>query len=172
MKGFTLIFSLLLTCLTFSQEAPQVATSFEIGKVAPLFEGVRMDGNKIALKKLKGDLILLDFWASWCGPCRMENPNVVRIYDQMKGVKFINGKAFRIVSVSLDRQEQPWIAAIEKDKLKWDDHIWDQKGEIASLYKVKFIPTAYLIDGKGKVIASGDQLRGDNLLKTLEKYKK
>ena len=174
MKKALLFISLLVSSLVFSQEVKiEVSTQkIEVGQKAPLFTAQRLDGKTVSLKKLKGNLVLLDFWASWCGPCRQENPNVVKLYDELKNTKFSNGKKLIIVSISLDRQEEPWIAAIQKDQLKWDDHIWDNKGEIAKSYNVRFIPSAFLIDGKGNVIGTGEELRGAKLKSTLEKFKK
>lgn len=120
-------------------------------------------GKKIKLSKLKGKIVLIDFWASWCGPCRKENPNVVEAYAKYKDSKFQGGNGFEVFSVSLDKQEQAWKDAIEKDKLTWKNHGLDVGGKIAKLYNVQFIPQAFLIDGDGNIIAKGEELRGLNL---------
>ena len=174
MKKIALLFALAYSTLSFAQgvQTEGLPPGIRVGKVAPEFEAKRLDGQVVSLKKLKGNLVLLDFWASWCGPCRQENPNLVKIYDEFKDAKFSNGKRFVIVSVSLDRQENPWISAIQNDKLVWDNHIWDQKGEIAGKYFVQFIPSAFLIDKKGNVVATIEELRGANLRTVLMKYKK
>jgi thiol-disulfide isomerase/thioredoxin len=133
------------------------------GEKAPLFEGKTASGKTIKLSKFKGKIVLIDFWASWCGPCRRENPNVVQAYQKYSKAKFEGAKGFEIISISLDKQEAPWKEAIEKDGLVWQNHIWDQNGDISRLYKVASIPSAFLIDGEGVIIASGAELRGMGL---------
>ena len=77
---------------------------------------VSPDGGTVQLSKLKGKMVLIDFWASWCGPCRRENPNVVEAYEKYNKTKFKNAKGFEVFSVSLDRTKEPWVKAIKKDK--------------------------------------------------------
>ncbi|HLV41520.1 MAG TPA: TlpA disulfide reductase family protein [Brumimicrobium sp.] len=126
-------------------------------------------GKMVALSDYKGKLVLLDFWASWCGPCRQENPNIVEAYNKYKNGKFTNGKGFVVLSVSLDRAEEPWKNAIVKDNLKWDGHVWDKSGEVTNKYGVRSIPHSFLIDGDGKIVAQGDALRGIGLHIQIEK---
>lgn len=149
-------------------------TGIEVGEKAT--EVVLKDpaGKEIKLSSLKGKVVLLDFWASWCGPCRKENPNVVQAYTKYKDAKFKNGKGFTVYSVSLDRNEAKWKEAIAKDGLVWKYHGWDQQKTAespAQVYHVEYIPTNFLIDGDGKIVAKN--LRGadldaaiGNLLKT------
>ncbi len=111
-------------------------------------------GEEIALSSLRGNYVLIDFWASWCKPCRMENPNVVRMYNKYADANF------EIYSVSLDRDQQKWVQAIEQDKLDWA-HVSDLKfwnSAAAKLYGVKSIPFTLLIDPDGKIIQT--KLRG------------
>src|SRR5690606_10619291 len=124
--------------------------------MAPDFSGPDPDGNIISLKDVMGKVTLIDFWASWCRPCRIENPNVVRVYNQYKD------QGFTVVSVSLDREGQraQWLKAIDDDKMDWH-HIsslkfWQEP--IAQQYGITSIPMTYLLDETGKIVASN--LRG------------
>jgi peroxiredoxin len=133
------------------------------GKVAPDFELPNPDGKMVKLSDYRGKYVLIDFWASWCGPCRQENPHVVAVYEKYKD------HGFDILSVSLDRDRDKWLAAIEKDKLTWSGHVSDLKFwncEAAQLYKVSSIPFTVLIDKEGKIIAT--RLRSFQLEQTLK----
>ena len=142
------------------------------GDQAPEIELISPKGKKIKLSKLKGKMVLIDFWASWCGPCRRENPNVVEAFKKYHKAKFINAKGFETLSVSLDRKEDPWKKAIDKDGLVWKNHGWDVKGDIARKYGVRSIPTAFLVDGEGEIIASGVDVRGLKLHIKLDEFLK
>lgn len=137
---------------------------------APDIVLVSPDGKTIKLSKLKGKMVLIDFWASWCGPCRKENPNVVEAYNKYKSSKFQNAKGFEVYSVSLDRNEDAWKKAITDDKLVWKNHGWDNDGAVSKLYNVNSIPSGFLVDGEGNIVAKGQELRGMNLHITLDKY--
>lgn len=136
----------------------------EKGMEAPEIEGESPKGKKFKLSSLRGKYVLIDFWASWCGPCRHENPNVVSAYEKYNKAKLKDGKGFEVFSVSLDKEKKRWQRAIEKDGLKWKYHVSDLKGwnsDIAKSYGVKSIPYSILIDPEGKVIATN--LRGMDL---------
>ncbi|MCB0379883.1 MAG: AhpC/TSA family protein [Flavobacteriales bacterium] len=143
-----------------------VLKNSQVGSPAPEFSMNDADGNPIALSSFKGKYVLIDFWASWCGPCRAENPNVVAAY------KKFNKKGFDIFGVSLDENKDKWLEAIKKDGLTWK-HVSDLKGwsnAAAKLYGVNSIPHSVLLDKEGVIIAKN--LRGEDLHKKLEEVLK
>jgi thiol-disulfide isomerase/thioredoxin len=144
----------------------------EVGERAPEIELIDNTGKKIKLSDLKGKVVLIDFWASWCGPCRRENPNVVEAFAKYHKTKFANAKGFEVFSVSLDKNEQAWLDAIKQDKLTWDSHVWDKNGDFAKEYHITSIPMAFLIDGEGNIVAKGQDLRGLGLHIEIEKLLK
>jgi thiol-disulfide isomerase/thioredoxin len=142
----------------------EVPIGISLGYRAPDIEFPSPDGTIKSVYSLRGKLVLIDFWASWCPPCRMENPNLVNNYRSFKDKKFKNGDGFTIFSVSLDQDKSRWISAIKSDKLEWATHVCDLKGwqsVPAALYQVTGIPNNFLIDGKGVIVASN--LRGEAL---------
>jgi len=139
-----------------------------IGKLAPEISLPDPDGKEIKLSSYKGKYVLVDFWASWCGPCRTENPNVVEAYNKFKD------KNFDILGVSLDRpgEKDKWLKAVKDDKLTWS-HISDLQywnSAVVPLYKIEGIPYNVLVDPSGKIIA--ENLRGESLHKKLEEILK
>jgi peroxiredoxin len=128
-----------------------------VGHPATNFSQTTPDGKKVSLSDFKGKYVLLDFWASWCKPCRMENPNVVAAYNRFKD------KGFTVLGVSMDSNRDPWLAAIQQDGLTWT-HVSDLKGwgnEVGKMYNVTGIPQNFLIDKEGKIVAK--DLRGSAL---------
>jgi len=138
-----------------------------IGAVAPDLAYTSPDGKTLKLSDLRGKVVLLDFWASWCRPCRMENPNVVASYKRFKD------KGFEIYSVSLDQNGEAWKSAIQADGLIWTNHVSDLKGwqsEPAHIYGVQGIPAQFLLDKDGKIVAKN--LRGEQLEQKLSEMLK
>ncbi|WP_291783437.1 TlpA disulfide reductase family protein [Cecembia sp.] len=131
--------------------------ALSVGQEAPEISLPDPDGNLVNLSDLRGNYVLIDFWAAWCRPCREENPNVVRLYNQY------NDRGFEVFGVSLDRTHDAWVKAIADDELTWT-HVSDLKyfnSEAAAIYQINAIPATYLLDPEGKIIAK--DLRGPSL---------
>ena len=157
-----------------------------VGNIAPAIALKNPDGKIMQLAETRGKLVLLDFWASWCGPCRRENPNVVRVYNKFKNAKLEAGDGFTVFSVSLDgltdregnlkqlNAKFEWMNAIKQDKLTWKYHVSDLKGWGSKVHKafgVRSIPSNFLIDKDGVIV--GKNLREIQLyqaVKLAEKY--
>jgi peroxiredoxin len=134
----------------------------QIGTALPDFTQNDVNGKPFTLSSLRGKYVLVDFWASWCGPCRAENPNVVKAYNKFKS------KGFTVLGVSLDQDKAKWLEAIKKDALAWN-HVSDLKywnNAVATQFGIQSIPASFLIDPTGKIIAR--DLRGADLDKFLE----
>lgn len=143
--------------------AMNTPASAEGSKVAPEILLNDYNGKPIALSSLRGKIVLIDFWASWCAPCRKENPNVVRLYEEYKD------KGFTVYSVSLDENKDAWMKAITADNLSWPNHVSDLKGwnsDVVREYNVNGIPATFLLNKEGKII--GENLRGSELEKKLQ----
>ena len=153
----------------FGKKLKEVADALKIngiGGKSPEFTLSSQDNIPVSLASFKGKYVLIDFWASWCGPCRQENPNVVKAFNQFKN------KNFTILGVSLDEDKAAWQQAIKKDNLTWQ-HVSDLKGwnsQVAALYGVKAIPANFLLDTNGKIIAK--DLRGEDLVNKLSEILK
>lgn len=173
-KSLVLI-SVLFPALSFVSTGPEKTSTFqvanfirkevpEVGQKAPEIELTDINGKTIKLSSLKGKVVLIDFWASWCGPCRKENPYTVEIYNTYKD------KGFTVFSVSIDQNKDKWLKAVEKDELIWPYHVIDPKGwygKSATAYNVEAIPATFLIDRDGTIVATN--LRGAELDQFLKK---
>jgi peroxiredoxin len=157
------VFKSLSTRLKTSKDGVNLARLIEagrttsVGTMAPDFTENDVNNKPVKLSDYKGKYVLLDFWASWCGPCRAENPNVLKAYNKYKD------KNFTVLGVSLDAKKEPWLAAIKADGLTWTE-ISDLKGwnnMVAKQYTIRSIPQNFLIDPTGKIV--GKNLRGDDL---------
>lgn len=146
-----------LTPATLLAKQISVLRSLQIGQEAPDFVLQDMNGQDVRLSEIKGKIKLLDFWASWCGPCRLENPNMVKLYNDYKD------KGLAIISVSLDTDKTKWLKAIEADGLPWV-HVSSLKGwkcEVVKRYEVDAVPYIWVLDENNRIL--GKQLRGEAL---------
>lgn len=132
-----------------------------IGKVAPEFRHQDINNKEVSLSQYRGKYVLLDFWASWCAPCRAENPNILKAYNEYKS------KNFTVLGLSVDRQEDrdKWLKAVKVDKLPWTQIIDEEENSTADVYSIKSIPANYLINQEGVII--GKNLRGKQLHQVL-----
>jgi len=148
------------------QAAKDAKGKAAIGKPAPNFTLHNRSGKEVSLASFKGKYVLIDFWASWCGPCRAESPNMVKLYNKFKG------KNFEILGVSLDGSEDAWIGAIEKDGLRWV-HVSDLmqwNSPVVALYGIDGIPATVIVDPAGVIVAKN--LRGEELMSKLDELLK
>jgi thiol-disulfide isomerase/thioredoxin len=153
-----LISALVLICLGFLGYAafdyyklPDVPQN----EIMEQLSGKGVNGETISLSSLSGNIVLIHFWAGWCGPCRMENPHLADVYNQYREKKFDSGSGFSIYSISLDVNRNQWISAIEKDGMNWPAHVSDLKGwnsSQAKLFSIRSIPASILLDENGDIV--------------------
>lgn len=128
----------------------------EQGAVASDFNAVAMNGSAISLSGFRGKYVLLDFWGSWCGPCRKEHPGLVNLYTEFREAEFKGAAGFEIVSIGLESNRTSWADAIQSDSLFWPNHLFEPEmfeGEIPKAYNVRQLPTKFLVDPDGILIA-------------------
>ena len=168
-KGLLLLIAL---CSFLFSNAQYTNTKIEVGQKAPELAYENPQGKILKLSEINNKrVVLIDFWASWCGPCRMANPALVEFYNKYSKLKFKNAKnGFTILSVSLDKSKDPWIQAIANDKLSWPYHISDLGGwqsKAAAEYGVQFVLQCMLVDANGIII--GKYMRAEECIPDLEK---
>lgn len=143
------------------------------GSPAPEISLPEKTGQSFLLSSLRGNLVLLEFWASWCKPCREDNPKLVALYNKYKNTVFHNNTRLQFVSISLDTEKEKWLEAIKEDNLEWEHHACDLlgwKSPAADSFGISYIPSSFLIDAKGIIIGKNQKPRDlDKLLATLAK---
>ncbi len=163
----------LLVLLILFGATVQPPVGLNLGNTAPEIKQGSINGGELALSSLRGKLVYIDFWASWCGPCRAENPELVKVYKKYSRQHFSNGEGFDIFSVSLDGQYSAWKKAIEVDQLLWSNHVSDLQGwnsSAAMRYGITSIPVGLLINGEGVIIRKNIRPSDlDQILSTLVK---
>lgn len=162
------IIGLLLSFNFLNTTQAQSANGVKLGHPAPEIAFPSPNGDTLKLSSLKGNYVLLDFWAAWCGPCRRKNPYIVALYNNFHGKQFDKGKAgFEVYSYSLDRNKSSWVNAIATDKLDWPYHSINLSGDknaADKLYGIQFIPTTFLIDPQGNIIMINPNLEDVQLV--------
>jgi thiol-disulfide isomerase/thioredoxin len=148
-----LILLMLGAFMNFNTPAPLAA-----GGEAPDITMKNLKGEEVKLSSLRGNIVLVDFWASWCRPCRAKHPGLVQVYNEFHGETFASADDFMIYSVSLDTEKEKWLKAIVDDKLIWPHHVSDLKGwdsAAVTAYGLKGIPANILLDENGVIIGGG-----------------
>tara|TARA_B100000676_G_C17539948_1_gene561932 strand:+ start:51 stop:578 length:528 start_codon:yes stop_codon:yes gene_type:complete len=164
-----IILTYITSFTSLAQKEIELNIGLQIGNISPELEYENTTGKLLKLSELRGKLVLIDFWASWCPPCRKENPNIVNAYKKYKNSKFKSGEGFEVYSVSLDKKKTKWINAIDKDNLSWKYHVSDLNGwnsDGANKYNIQSIPSNLLINSQGIIIAKN--LKGIELHRFLD----
>jgi len=168
MKNLVLI--ALVLCLSNFQAVFGQAPGTEIGDKAPEIRLPSLAGDTIALSSLKGKVVLIDFWATWCAPCLKEIPELAKLYNKFKNADFVNAKGFEIYGVSMDSKKANWQKIINENGIDWiqvsDLKFWSSP--VAKLYNLQELPFNLLIDGNGIILAKN--LHGEELEKELSNY--
>jgi len=172
MRSLKVLFiAVLLSTLITGFKADRDIIHPAVGDIAPEIELKNPQGDIVKLSSLRGQVVLIDFWASWCRTCRIENNNVRQAYNAYKNKNFDIGKGFTVYSVSLDKDPEIWKKAIKNDRLSWASHVSDFKkwdSPIVEKYNFSYLPHNLLIDKNGKIVAKG--LIGDKLAETLKAH--
>ena len=177
MKNTVLFFSLLFigSCQLFQPAAGKPLSEREIGvEAGDIAPNIQLDdpfGREFQLKGLRGKMVLVDFWASWCRPCRAGSPQLVAAYKNFKNKNFKNGSGFEIYSVSMDDDRDAWMEAIQNDKLSWTYHVSDLElfdSYVVHLYEFNTLPHNVLIDGNGVILKTN--VEAHKLESILKKY--
>lgn len=151
----------LILILGYTAKVVYQMPKYDSGEQATDFSAVLADGSSFQLSSLRGNYILLDFWGSWCGPCRSENPMLVALYEETRGKAYTGASGFQIVSVAIETNRDRWQRAVEQDGLRWKFHIaeFDRfSSPLAKLYGVREIPTKYLIGPDGNILLVNPQI--------------
>jgi thiol-disulfide isomerase/thioredoxin len=168
MPRFNGVYVTLLVIVSTAFKSDRVGIKPAVGDIAPDIEMINSNGEITSLSSLRGKVVLVDFWASWCKTCRIENSTLRDAYSQFKNSKFNIGDGFEIYSVSLDSDSITWQKAIRNDRLYWESHVSDFKkwdSPVVTSYNFSYLPHNLLLDSEGEIIAKG--LIGDQLLDTL-----
>ncbi|MCB0600342.1 MAG: TlpA family protein disulfide reductase [Saprospiraceae bacterium] len=129
---------------------------YKAGIDAPGFEFVNLAGETKKLSDFQGQYVLIDFWASWCGPCRAQNPKIRELYAKYHHAAFKDGSGFEVINIAIEGDPERWKQAINQDGLDWPNHFTDGEnfqGPVAKRYGIRQIPTSYLVNPSGKIVA-------------------